>query len=134
MLKKNIVLLVLSSFTGLLALEAEPTPKPKRQSNATVKKESTAKVAPVQPLKKGWSIVQGVWMHSDGYKFVKGQVIRIGARTSRRPPNPPTQADFDAAIKKKSAPPSAADIAAAKAAEVERNKRTRPAPQTGTHL
>jgi hypothetical protein len=129
MLKKTIVLLVLSSFTGLLALKAEPTPKPKRQSSGTVKKESTATVAPVQPLPKGWSIVQGVWMHSDGYKFVKGQVVRIGAKTHKRPPNPPTQADFDGATKKKNA-----DSAAAKAAEVERNKRTRPAPQTGTHL
>jgi hypothetical protein len=133
MLKKTIVLLVLSSFTGLLALKAEPTPKPKRQSSGTVKKESSAKVVPVQPLPKGWSIVQGVWMHSDGYKFVKGQVVRIGAKTRKRPPNPPTQADFDAA-KKKNAPLSAADAAAAKAAEVERNKRPRPAPQTGTHL
>ena len=134
MLKKIIVLLVLSSFTGLLPLKAEPTPKPKRQSSGTVKKESTARVAPVQPLPKGWSIVQGVWMHSDGYKFVKGQVVRIGAQTRRRPPNPPTQADFDAATKKKNAPPSTADKAAAKAAEVERNKRPRPASQTGTHL
>ena len=133
MLKKTIVLLVLSSFTGLFALKAEPTPKPKRQSRGTVKKESIARVAPPKPLPKGWSIVQGVWMHSDGYKFVKGQVVRIGAQTRKRPPNPPTQADFDAA-KKKNAPLSAADAAAAKAAEVERNKRPRPAPQTGTHL
>jgi hypothetical protein len=134
MLKKIIVLFVLSSFTGPFALKAEPTPKPKPQSSATVRKESTARVAPVQPLPKGWSIVQGVWMHSDGYKFVKGQVVRIGAQTRRRPPSPPTQADFDAARKKKNAPPTAAEIAAAKAAEVERNKRPRPAPQTGTHL
>ena len=134
MLKKTIVLLVLSSFTGPLALKAEPTPKPKRQSSGMVRKESSAKVAAVQPLPKGWSIVQGVWMHSDGYKFERGHVVRIGAKTRRRPPNPPTQADFDAATKKKSAPPSAAEISAAKAAEVERNKRPRPAPQTGTHL
>jgi hypothetical protein len=134
MLKKTIVLLVLSSFTGLLALKADPTPKQKRQSSGTVRKETTTKVAPVQPLPKGWSIVQGVWMHSDGYKFGRGQVVRIGAQTRRRPPNPPTQADIDAATKKKSAPLSPAEIAAAKAAEVERNKRPRPAPQTGTHL
>jgi hypothetical protein len=134
MLKKTIVLLVLSSFTGLFALKAEPTPKPKQQSSGTVKKESIARVAPPKPLPKGWSIVQGVWMHSDGYKFVKGQVVRVGAKTRRRPPNPPTQADFDAARKKKNAPPSSAEIAAAKAAELERNKRPRPAPQTGTHL
>jgi hypothetical protein len=134
MLKKTIILLVLSSFTGLLSLKAEPTPKPKRDSSGTVKKESNVKVAPVKPPQKGWSIVNGVWIHSDGYKFVKGQVIRTGAKSRKRPPNPPTQADLDAATKKKSAPVSAADAAAAKAAEVERNKRTRPAPQTGTHL
>ena len=73
-------------------------------------------------------------MHSDGYKFVKGELLWIGAQTRRRPPNPPTQADFDAATRKKSAPLSAAEIAAAKAAEIERNKRPRPALQTGTHL
>jgi hypothetical protein len=60
-------------------------------------------------------------------------VIRIGAKTRRRAPNPPTQAEFDAATKKK-APLSPAEIAAAKAAERVRNKQTRPAPQTGTHL
>ena len=134
MLKKTIVLLVLSSFTGLVSLNAEPAPKPKRQSSGTLKKESSARVVPVKPLPKGWSVVEGVWMHSDGYKFVKGQVIRIGAKTRRRPPNPPTQADLDAATRKKNAPLSAAEAAAAKAAERERNMRTRPAPQTGTHL
>jgi hypothetical protein len=90
MLRQTVVLLVLSSFTGLLAIKAEPAPKPKRQSSATVGKESTTKVPPVQPLPKGWSIVKGVWMHSDGYKFVKGQVVRIGAQTRRRSPSPPT--------------------------------------------
>ena len=134
MLKKIIVLLVLSSFAGLFSLQADPAPKQKRQSSGTLKTESSARPAPPKPLRKGWSIVEGVWMHSDGYKFVNGQVIRIGAKTRRRPPNPPTQTDFDAATKKKNAPPSAAEIAAAKAAEVERNKRVRPAPQTGTHL
>jgi hypothetical protein len=133
MLNKTIVLLVLSSFTGLLVLKADPAPKQKRQSGGTLKTESSARLAPPKPLPKGWSIVEGVWVHSDGYKFVKGEVIRTGAKTHRRPPNPPTQADFDAASKKKTAP-TAAEIAAAKKAEVERNKQVRPAPQTGTHL
>jgi len=49
-------------------------------------------------------------------------------------PPPPTKAEIDAAMKKKTAPKTPAEIAAEKAAQRERNLAPRPAPQTGTHL
>jgi hypothetical protein len=132
MLKKTIALLVLSSFISGVALSAEPAAK--KKSNRTTKKESTAVITPAKPLPEGWSLVDGVWMHSDGYKFVQGQIIRTGAQTHKRPPKPPTRAQMDAVTKKNVRPQTAADIAAAKAAERERNLRPRPAPQTGSNL
>lgn len=134
MLKKIIALLVLSSCTGIVALNAEPTPSSKKQSSAKKKKETVAAIVPAKPLPEGWSLVDGVWMHSDGYKFVKGQLVRIGAHTHKRPPNPPTRAQMDAAMKRNKRPLTEAEIAAAKAAERERNLRPRPASQTGSHL
>jgi hypothetical protein len=137
MLKKLIALLVFSSFT-IVAVKAEPTPTPattaQRQSSKKIKKEPAIKVVPATPLKDGWSLVNGVWMHSDGYKFVKGQVVRTGTQTHKRPPKPPTQAEMDAVTKKKKGPPTPAEIAAEKAAERERNLRPRPASQTGSNL
>lgn len=132
MIKKIISLLVLSSFLGGVVLSAEPSSK-KRRSKKT-QKETTAAITPATPLPEGWSLVNGVWMHSDGYKFEKGQLFRVGTHTHKRPPKPPTQAQIDAVTKKKKAPPSAADIAAAKAAARERNLRPIPSRQTGTNL
>lgn len=134
MLKKTISLLILTSFTGILALQAEPTPSSKKQSSRKTKKKAIAMIAPAKPLPAGWSLVDGVWTHSDGYKFVKGQLFRTGTQTHKRPPNPPTHAEMDAATKKNRRPLTDAEIAAAKAAERERNLRPRPAPQTGTNL
>ena len=133
MLKKTIALLILSSFAGVVALDAEPAPSSKKKSTKKVKKEAVAVLTPAKPLPEGWSLVDGVWMHSDGYKFVKGQLFRTGSHTHKRPPSPPTKAQMDAATKR-NRPQTAADIAAAKAAERERNLRPRPAPQTGSIL
>ena len=134
MLKKNISLLVLFSFIGFFALNAEAAPK--KKSSRKKKKETVAVITPAKPLPLGWSLADGVWMHSDGYKFVKGQLFRIGTHTHKRPPNPPTQAEMDAATKKNNRrrPLTAAEVAAEKAAERERNLRPRPAPQTGSNL
>jgi hypothetical protein len=134
MLKKIITLLVLSSLTGVLGLSAEPSPSSKKRRNKKTQKETTAAITPATPLPEGWSLVNGVWMHSDGYKFEKGQLIRIGTHTHKRPPKPPTQAQMDAVTKRKKAPPTAAEIAASKAAARERNLRPIPSRQTGTNL
>ena len=133
MIRKTIALLVLSSF-AVVALHAEPSPGSKKQRNKKAKKQTAAAITPATPLPEGWSLVNGVWMHSDGYKFEKGQLFRTGAHTHKRPPRPPTKAQMDAATKRNRPPQTAADIAAAKAAERERNLRPRPASQTGSNL
>ena len=134
MLKKTIALLILSSFAGAVALDADPAASSKKKSTKKIKKETVAVLTPAKPLPQGWSLVDGVWMHSDGYKFVKGQLCRTGTHTHKRPPGPPTKAQMDAATKRNRPPQTAAEIAAAKAAERERNLRPRPAPQTGSNL
>jgi hypothetical protein len=121
---------MLVTVVGIAPLEADPTPAPKKKQKQT----TTTKVAPapVAPVKEGWSLVNGVWTHSDGYKFVNNQVMRVGTQTHKKPPKPPTKAEMEAATKKTA--PKTLDPAAAKAAERERNLAPRPAPQTGTHL
>jgi len=129
MIRKIFLVVTFTSIVSMVTVRAEP---PKKKTRHT-KTDATAQVAPAAPLVQGWTLTNGVWMHSDGYKFVNGSVVRIGTQTHKPPPKPPTQAQLDAA-KKKSATPSAADAAAAKAAERERNLAPRPAPQTGTHM
>ncbi|MFZ1217883.1 MAG: hypothetical protein WAO00_01255 [Chthoniobacterales bacterium] len=131
MIRKFFLVVALTTTASMITVRAEPPAKHKK-SNST-KSDATSKVAPAAPLVQGWTLTNGVWVHSDGYKFVNGSVIRTGTQTHKPPPKPPTQAQLDA-VKKKSAPPSATDSAATKAAERERNLAPRPAPQTGTHL
>jgi hypothetical protein len=123
---------VLTSVALTATLKADPSPSPNSSSKNRKQTKSVPKIVPSAPLKQGWSLVNGVWTHSDGYQFVKGQVVRVGTQTHTKPPKPPTKAEMDAATKK-SAPKL--DAAAAKAAERERNLTpSRPASQTGTHL
>jgi|SRR3954470_21741411 len=128
MIRKIFLVIAFTSIASMVTVRAEP---PKKKTRHT-KTDTTSQVAPTAPLVPGWTLTNGVWVHSDGYKFVNGSVIRTGTQTHKPPPKPPTQAQLDA-VKKKSAP-SAADAAAAKAAERERNLAPRPAPQTGTHM
>lgn len=131
MIRTILSIAVLTSFTGAAALKADPSPN----SSSSKKKETktTVKVVPAPPLKPGWSLVNGVWMHSDGYKLTNGQVERVGNQTHKKPPKPPTKAEMQA-LTKKQAPKTPAEAAAAKASERERNLTPRPASQTGTHL
>ena len=122
----------------MAVLKADPSPtvapRSQRHSSKKVKKQAALPLEPAVPLAEGWSLVNGVWMHSDGYKLVKGQVVRTGTQTHKRPPKPPSQAEMNGATKKKNAPVTPADAAAAKAAEKERNLRPLPSRQTGTNL
>jgi hypothetical protein len=128
------------TLAAAVSLQADPTPsadrtpsknannqKPPARTNAAPKSVSTS------PLAEGWNYVNGEWIHSDGYKYVNGSVTRIGTRTYKRPPKPPAKALLDS-VKTKPLPTPVPGSAAAKAAEIERNKRVRPAPQTGSHL
>ena len=132
MIRTILSLAILTSFSATSALKAEPLPA----NSKNKKKESTTvpKVVPAAPLKSGWSLVNGVWTHSDGYQFIKGQLIRVGMQAHKKPPPPPTKAEMDAATKKKPAAKTPAAMAGEKAAERERNLTPAPAPQTGTHL
>jgi hypothetical protein len=119
MTRNILCLIVLTTLAAAVSLHAEPTPSADRTSSKS--------------LVEGWNYVKGEWIHSDGYKYVNGQVIRTGAQTHKRPPKPPSKSLLNS-VKIKPTPTPAPGSAAAKAAEKERNLRTRPAPQTGTHL
>lgn len=129
MIRTILSIAILTTVVNVALLKADPTPAPNKKHKQTSK---TPRVTPVAPVKDGWSLVNGVWTHSDGYRLVNGQVMRVGTQTHKKPPKPPTKAEMDAATKKTA--PKAVDPAAAKAAERERNLAPRPAPQTGTHL
>ena len=125
----NILFLILLAILAMPAsLRAEPTPRPNRAPSTN----AVPKVVPA-PSGEGWSYVKGEWIHVDGYKYVKGKVIRAGAQTHKSPPKPPSKALLDS-VKAKGTPTPDPNSAAAKAAERERNLTPRPAPQTGTHL
>lgn len=123
----------MTSFMAALSLHAEPTPSASPASSKQTKTKSAPKIVPAAPLLQGWNYVKGEWIHSDGYKYVNGQVIRTNAQTHKPPPKPPSKALLNS-VKTKPAPTPPRDSAAAKAAEKERNMSTRPASQTGTHL
>ncbi len=121
------------TFVAAVSLQAEPTPSKNANSQKPTQTNATSKSAPSSQLWAGWNYVNGEWVHSDGYKYVNGKVIRTGTQTHKRPPKPPAKALLDS-VKIKPAPTPAPGSAAAKAAEKERNLRPRPASQTGTHL
>src|SRR6478672_3130611 len=125
-------LIGLTIFIATVSLRAEPTPTVSPTSSKQSKTKAPPKISPATPLLEGWNYVKGEWIHSDGYKYVNGQVIRTTAQTHKPPPKPPSKALLNSVKTKPAATP--ADSAAAKAAERERNLRARPASQTGTHL
>jgi hypothetical protein len=131
MIRMILSIAVLTSFMAANPLKADPPSNRKKEKTKTSK--TLPKLVPATPLKEGWSLVNGIWSHSDGYQFVNGQVIRVGTQTHKKPPKPPTKAEM-AAARKTTRPQTSADTAAARAAERERNLRQIPASQTGTHL
>ena len=135
MIRTILSIAVLTTAVSVASLKAEPTPAPSKKKQQTTSKTSkTPKLVPATPLASGWSYVNGVWMHVDGYKLVNGQVVRAGIQTHRKAPKPPTKAEMESVTKKKQAPQTPAEAAAAKAAEKERNLQPTPPRQTGTNL
>jgi hypothetical protein len=141
---RNILsLVVLTTLTLGAALNAEPTPSADLTPSKSAKKleskrppaktDTVSRIIPETPRVEGWAYVKGEWIHSDGYKYVKGQVVRIGAQTHKSPPKPPSKSLLNSTKTKPASSPDP-NSAAAKAAERERNLTPRPAPQTGTHL
>lgn len=143
MTRSILSLIVLTTFAAGGSLNAEPTPKADLNSSQNAKKresqkpqtktDAASKIPPAPVLAEGWNHVRGEWIHSDGYKYLKGQVVRIGAQTHKKPPKPPSKALLNS-VGIRPAPSPDPNSAAAKAAERERNLRPRPAPQTGSHL
>lgn len=131
MIRNILSLLVLTTLAAAVPLNAEPTPAPGRTRNT--KKAETRKPQSAAPLAEAWKYVKGEWIHPDGYKYVKGKVVAIGAASKKTPPKPPSKALLDS-VKIRPTPSPDPNSAAARAAEKERNLRQRPASQTGTHL
>jgi len=155
MIHKLVFVIAWTIFASGITLQAAPTPTPapaagnsaaaeseKPQRQARSKKDRKArgkpalKVTPSTALPLGWSVQNGEWVHSDGYKYVNGEVVRTGTQTHKTPPKPPSKAALKAAAGgNRPAPTPTPNSAAAKAEEIRRNKMpTRPGSQTGTHL
>jgi len=142
-MRRNILsLIVLTIWAGAVWVNGEPTPSAERPLRKDTKKaekqtppakSEAPKILSTSQLTEGWNYVKGEWIHSDGYKYVNGQVVPVGTRTHKKPPKPPSKALLNA-VKIKAAPPLDPNSPAAKAAEKERNLAPHPASQTGTHL
>jgi hypothetical protein len=131
---RNILSLILLTILATpVSLSAEPTPSAAKPPRKDAQKTNTGPKTAAPPLRSGWNYVKGEWIHSDGYKYVNGQMFRIGPQTQKSPPKPPSRALLDS-VKIKPTPAPDPNSPAAKAAEKERNMRQRPASQTGSHL
>jgi hypothetical protein len=128
-------LLAFTSFAIAHQAWSKPTPSPKLTSNKSEKKTISEKIA---LSANGWSYVKGEWIHPDGYKYVKGQVLRTTAKAGKAAPEPPGKLAQENAQKltpKTNPAPDSAKTAAEKAAEIRRKNLTPgAAPQTGSHL
>ncbi len=127
-------LIALTSFAVALHPSTASAKSPKKTSTKSEKAVTSAEV--VQAA-HGWSYVKGEWVHPNGYKFVKGQILRTTARIGQPAPEPPGKLALENPEKltatTKPAPP--AKTAAETAADIKRkNLETRPAPQTGSHM
>jgi hypothetical protein len=128
---RTILSVVVLGAVAIASAQADPPSRSKKKKDTS---KTVPKIVPAAPLASGWSYVNGVWTHVDGYKLVNGQVVRSGVQTHKPAPKPPTKAEMDLVLKKKPAPKTPAEAAAEKATQRERNLRQIPASQTGTHL
>lgn len=133
--------LFLLAFTSFaIALHPSPTfaRSPKRTSSTSEKNSGGQKATSAEIVLSahGWSYVKGEWIHPDGYKFVKGQVLRTTAKTGKPAPEPPGKLALqNPQTLTTTATPEKVKTAAEIAAETRRKNLTpRPAPQTGTNL
>src|SRR5437763_16452495 len=76
--------IVLVTIAAAVSLNADPTPSADRTSNKVESQKPPAKtkvvpkIVPTPPSAEGWSYVKGEWIHVDGYRYERGQVIRTG--------------------------------------------------------
>ena len=92
MTRNILCLIALTTLAAAVSLRAEPTPsKNTKSQKSSAKTDADRKIVPAPRLAEGWNYVNGEWIHSDGYKYVNRQVVRTGAQTHKRPPNPPSK-------------------------------------------
>ena len=133
-MKRIVIFFVaLTSFTIVLHPSAASAKSPKQTSSKTEKAVTSADVTQAA---HGWTYVKGEWIHPNGYKFVKGKVLRTTARIGQPAPEPPGKLALENPEKLVTkAPAPVTKTAAETAAEAKRkNLEVRPAPQTGSHL
>jgi len=136
MIPKTLIIALSITTVAAVALadpkQTDERTSTKRQTQA--KSPGKTEITP-KSLTAGWHNINGEWLHSDGYKYVDGRVVKLKKQTNvhARPPKPPSAELLKSARTTPAATP-AQNSAAAKAAEKERNLRPRPAPQTGSHL
>ena len=140
MQRSLLFLLALASLAIALQASPTPTPSPKRASSKNEKESGGQKPVSekIALSANGWSYVNGEWIHPDGYKYVKGQVLRTTARAGKAAPEPPGKLAQENAQKltpKASPAPDSTKTAAEQATETRRkNLIPTAAPQTGSHL
>jgi hypothetical protein len=139
MLMKRTLLFLLAcmSFATAHQVSAKPTPDPTLASNKSEKKSGDQKTISekIALSANGWSYLKGEWVHPDGYKYVKGQVLRTTAKAGKAAPEPPGKLAQENAKKLTPKATPGAQTEADKVAEARRKNLTpAPAPQTGSHL
>jgi len=128
-------LLAFASFAMVL----QPSPASAKSPKHSQKKSSAqATASEIARSANGWSYLNGEWIHPDGYKFVRNQVLRTTAKPGRTAPEPPGKLALENAQNwtPKAVPSQerAKTDAERKAEEKRKNLDVRPAPQTGTHI
>ena len=134
------LLLAFTSFT--IALHPSPAfaRSPKRTPSKSEKTSGGQKATSAEIVSSahGWSYIKGEWIHPDGYKYVKGQVLRTTAKTGKLAPEPPGKLALENAQKltpqANSASASTKTEAEIKAEIRQKNLTPTAAPQTGSHL
>ena len=97
-MKRNALYLVLATSLALIAspVKAEPAAKTNSRSSVSSQKSGDKKTTPAV---YGWTFVKGEWVHSDGYKFVNGKVLRTTAKPGTAAPKPPSKLALENAQK-----------------------------------
>jgi hypothetical protein len=134
-MKRNFLFLVaLTSFAVALHPSTVSAKSPKKNSS---KSETAVTSAQVTQDAHGWSYVKGEWVHPNGYKFVKGQILRTTAKIGQPAPEPPGKialANPEKLISKAPATQNTKTASETKEEIKRKNLETRPAPQTGSHM
>jgi hypothetical protein len=129
--------LFLLAFASL-AIVLQPSPASAKSPKRSQKKSTQATAPEIARSANGWSYVKGEWIHPDGYKFVRNQVLRTTAKPGRTAPEPPGKLALENAqnstLTTVPTQERAKTDAERKAEEKRKNLDVRPAPQTGTHI